>query len=54
MVEHVLGIGEDTTKSCEDILKEIKDHIRNVQIDKVAFEKRSQTEGDSFKHYLFV
>ena len=55
IVEHVLGIGEDTTKSCEEILKEIKAYIRsnrNVQIDKVAFEKRSQKQGESFDDYL--
>ena len=55
IVEHVLSIGEDTTKSCEDILKDIKAYIRsnrNVQIDKVAFEKRSQKQGESFDDYL--
>ena len=44
IIEHVLGIGEDTTKSCEDILKDIKAHNRsnrNIQIDKVLFERRS-------------
>ena len=38
IVEHVLRIGEDTIKTCEDILKDIKAHIRsnrNIQIHKV-------------------
>ena len=55
IVEHVLGIGEDTTKSCNEILKDIKAHIRsnrNIQIDKVAFERRSQQQGESFDDYL--
>ena len=45
VVEHVLGIGQDSTKTCSEILKDIKAHIRsnrNIQIDKVAFEKRTQ------------
>ena len=55
IVEHVLGIGEETTKSCKDILKEIRSHIRShrsVQIDKVEFERRSQREGESFDDYM--
>ena len=55
IVEYVLGIGEDTTKSCEEILKDIRAHIRsnrNIQIDKVSFERRSQQQGESFDDYV--
>ena len=55
VVEHILGIGDDTTQSCLDIVKEIRAHIRsnrNIQIDKVAFEKRTQQQGESFDDYL--
>ena len=55
IVEHVLGIDAKSTKSCNEILKDIKAHIRssrNIQIDKVAFEKRSQKQGESFDDYL--
>ena len=55
VVEHVLGIGQDSTKTCSEILKDIKTHIRsnrNIQIDKVAFEKRIQKQGESFDDYL--
>ena len=59
VVEHVLGIGEDTRKSCDDILKEIKSHIRshrNVAIDKVAFENELISENqqieDEYEDYL--
>ena len=55
VVEHVLGIGSESTKTCAEILKAIKGHIRsnrNIQIDKVAFEKRTQKQGESFDDYL--
>ena len=55
IVEFVLGIGEDTTKSCDEILKDIKAHIRsnrNIQIDKVSFERRTQRQGESFDDYM--
>ena len=55
VVEHILGIGDDSTKSCPDIIKEIRAHIRssrNIQLDKVAFEKRTQRPGESFDDYL--
>ena len=55
VVEHVLGIGHDSTKTCVEILKDIKAHIRsnrNIQIDKVSFEKRTQKQGESFDDYL--
>ena len=55
IVEHVLGIGQDSTKTCEEMLQDIKAHIRsnrNIQIDKVSFEKRTQKQGESFDDYL--
>ena len=55
IVEYVLNIGENTTKNCEEILKDIKAHLRsnrNIQIDKVAFEKRCQQQGEPFDDYL--
>ena len=45
VVEHVLGIGQDCTTTCAEMLRDIKAHIgsnRNIQIDKVSFEKRNQ------------
>lgn len=55
IVEHVLGIGQDSTKTCAEMLQDIKAHIRsnrNIQIDKVAFEKRTQKQGESFDDYI--
>ena len=55
IVEHVLGIGQDSTKTCEEMLQDIKAHIRsnrNIQIDKVSFEKRTQKQGELFDDYL--
>ena len=55
IVEHVLGIGPESTKTCDEMIKEIKRHIRsnrNIQIDKVSFEKRTQAPGELFDDYL--
>ena len=55
ILEHAIKIKEDTTLSCEEILDEIKKHIRlnrNIQLDKVAFEKRGQKQGESFDDFL--
>ena len=55
IVEHVLGIDEESTKTCNEILRDIKTHIRssrNIQIDKVSFERRAQRQGESFDDYL--
>ena len=55
VVEHILGIKEDTTKTCSDILKDIRTYIRsnrNIQLDKVAFERRTQGQGESFDDYI--
>ena len=55
IVEHVLGIGQDSTKTCDEMLQDIKAHIRsnrNIQIDKVSFEKRTQAPGELFDDYL--
>ena len=55
VVEHVLEIGQNSTMTCAEIIQEIKAYIRsnrNIQIDKVSFEKRTQKQGESFNDYL--
>ena len=55
ILEHCLKIKDDTNLSCEEILEKIRDHIRqnrNIQLDKITFEKRTQKPGESFDDYL--
>ena len=55
LIKHALGIDEDTTKSCNEILDDIRDHLRksrNITIDRIAFERRVQKNGETFDDYL--
>ncbi|XP_077975175.1 uncharacterized protein LOC144431215 [Styela clava] len=57
VVKHVLNISEETEKSVDDILEDIKKHIRiqrNVALDRVLFEERKQGDEESFDSFLIA
>ena len=48
LITHVLGIDETTTKTCANILDDIRDNLRknrNIVIDRIAFKRRVQKNG---------
>ena len=52
---HCLSINEDSPKNREEILDAIHQHLRrnrNITIDGLAFEKRTQKSGEALDDYL--